>query len=315
MFRHLQTIMAFALITALAAALPAPAQAQEEEEPVALTLESLEAVAYKALPVGKLSSEFGYGVQETLAVEGALLLSLDVAIAPPWNEELDHVGVEHEDIKVVTGDGQEIYSAGAFDFGVFKLQKNSLSEYRPYDWDEEPKPIRYNAVFAVPRHTDALTLHLGGLTAPVDGTVKVKSAPNPADLVQVEIRKAAFVEDVENTHDVGEQEYTSSVTSSHGKLLAVDFTLTPIQGNGDNEKNFYWNTAWISILCDNGYTGPTLGEVFMGGLSDYVSHNLGVDMQGEWSSTDATFFFAVPEGTSSFKLLYLGTPVAEAGVQ
>jgi len=299
---------------ALCLLLAGAAMALAQEETVALTLQGVSATAFKELKVGSKVSKYGYGLQEALTAEGSVLLRVDALIAPPWSEQVEQVNVDAERIVLLTGEGAAIPMVGYFSYGEFELQSNSLNAYRPYDWKENKDPLQYNAVFIVPRDTASLTFKLGAVESKIEGSIKVKASPNPADIVTLAISKAAFVDRIVNTTNVGELKQPTAITTSHGKLLAVDLKLTPKEGNSADPDSFLWSTSWIAILCDNGHTAPTLGELFMDGLSDYVSHNLSRGSDGAWTSTEGTFYFAVPADTKTFKLVYYGTPLAEASV-
>ncbi|MEW5725215.1 MAG: hypothetical protein AB1896_19030 [Thermodesulfobacteriota bacterium] len=306
------------LTTALLLALTlagAPAKAGDEPLPE-LVLEKVETTLYKELYVAETAYE--YGLRETLKIEGRVLAAVKAAVQPKWTEEIDSLRVDYQDIRLVLENGEAAPMLGRFDrYGEFRMDADSFSEWRPSEWKENPAPEFYNAVFALPAGTTAAEFRLGPKSVKVQFAGQPQDPPDPRDPVSFEITAAGYVEAVPNSHHVGDLEPypVTSVQGLAGLLLEVKIKVTPKTGNGDDPDHFFWYTPWIGLLTTDGQYVTALGEMFMEGLNDNVSHNLSRSSGGEFSSGEAVFYFSVPQGTGSFKLTYMSLPVAEAKVQ
>ncbi|MEW5725216.1 MAG: hypothetical protein AB1896_19035 [Thermodesulfobacteriota bacterium] len=308
MKRPTTAILAVAAVVLL---LWTPVPAADQPQP-GLKLDQVAAVAFDALLVDKSLAH--YGVAETLSPEGKVLLLVKATILVQWTEEIERADIPAEEIKLVLEGGQEVLMTGYFErYGQFRLTTNGFYQWRASDWKERPEPAVYNAVFAVPRGTRTAEFRLGQASAQIEVPARTTPAPDPAETVKIEVVSAAVVKEVPNTRSVGDLEPNPAtvVTNPSGELLEVKIKVTPVTGNGDDPDHFFWYTAWIALLTDQGRWCPTFGEMFMGGLSDGVSHNQGRGADGLFDPDEVALYFAVPKGAKSFKLYYLGRPLAE----
>ena len=290
-----------------------PAGAQEPQ--AEMKLSQMELAVFEELKPYEISSV--HGIEETLKVDDRKLVAIRLKILPVWTDQIDKINVDDKDIKLVTPQGDEILMIGEFErYGQFRLNAQGFYAYRPNNWKEKEKNFYYNAVFAVPRDLDKAEFKMG----PVGAAIKIpndsKAPPLASDTVQVVITGVGKVESIRNEKRVGtlEPRPQTVITNPHGDILEVKIKITPVQGNGDEPDHFFWYTPWLSLATENGRFIGTFGEMFMNKITNNVSHNLSRNSDGEWSSGEATLYFAVPKSISAFKLIYVGQPVAEGRI-
>ncbi len=277
-----------------------------------LTFDKVQVTAYEELLVDGVA-----GISEKLWPQGGVLWAVSVSIAPPWTDELKKVNIDYKHIRLVKANGDEIPMIGYFErYGQFRLQTKSLYASRPSKWKDKPESILYNCVFAVPQGETELEFKFGKATAKVTAPETVSPPPNPAEVVKLEIAGARLVDEVKNHHRVGKLKPEPETTAKPigGRFLEVKIKLTPTKGNSlKKDTHFFWYSPWIGVMLDNGQYVPTIGEEFMGKLNNNVSHNLSKS-KDKWGSTEATFYFLVPDGVKSFKLMYRDQPMAEGNI-
>lgn len=284
----------------------APVSAADSPQPE-LKITKTDVKAYKELRTSQVA--FEYGVNETISFDGKLLLHVTAEIAPQWTEEIDNARVDDENIKLIAG-GEEIFMIGYFErYGQFRISTDSFSAYRDSNWKEKPRPVYYNAVFAVPEGTKTCEFKLGTAVSQIQIPEPIP-APKSLETVKIEIVSARTVDEIKSQKSVGDlnPEPVTVVTSPGGKLLELQLKLTPLKGNGDNPDHFFWYTPWFGILAEDGGYIPTIGEIFMDKLNNSVSHNLNLSSDGNWSTGEATLYFSVPPDLTSFELTYLDEP-------
>lgn len=305
-----------ALFTALimaAVLFASPALAEEKKQPE-LKIDKVDVAAYSELVDHKISNT--YGVRELLKVDGKILVSVSVVVEPQWTEEIKNARIDAKNIKFVAG-GEEILMIGYFErYAQFRVDTDSFSAYRRSNWKEKPQKVHYNAVFAVPEGTAEGELKLGAASIKVT-VPKAGPAPDPAKTVKVEVVKASFPKKVISEHSVGKikPKPVTVLTGGHGLLLELQIKVTPLMGNGDDPNHFFWYTPWFAVLTDDGHYIPTFGEMFMDKVNNNVSHNLNKSSDGDFSTGEADFYFMVPPGIKTYKLIYQGVQVAEGQLE
>ena len=293
----------------LAVLLLAAASAANAQTP-AFTIEKVTVSPYNKLLVYNVP-----GVQEFLETEGTTFVAVEVDINAPWSEEVKDLKVDYKEIKLVSPEGYEIPMMGFFDrYGMFKLSTNSLSAYRPTNWQEDPYVVKYNAMFPVPAGQSKFTFKMGDVSAEIEVPAEMQAVPNPAKTVNIEIKSAKLMDDIKSEYRVGDNQYETVTHNPDGVFLEVVINLTPTMPNGDKPDHFYWNTYWMYLVHEGSLIRP-VGERFMGKLSDNVSNNLNKSKEGEWSSKEYTLYYAVPASIKDFSLVYVMATVASGSVQ
>ena len=276
-----------------------------------LKIETATVAVFQELVDYKLSTKSG--VVETLRPEGKVLVAVSAVVLPQWTDKISNARVDAKDIRLVTGSGEE-RMVGYFEHhGQFRVDSHSFSTYRRSDWKEKQRQVIFSGVFAVPQGTKSGVFKLGKASANLQMPKAAETPPQVLDTVSVAVLGATFVDEIRSEKSVGPLKPKPVVvyTNPNGKILAVKVKVSPKEANGDTDDHFFWNTSWLSIVTDKGHFSHTIGEMFMGGVSDSVSHNLNRGSDGGWGSTEATMYFAVPDGVKSFKLLYSNQPAAD----
>ncbi|MEW6262551.1 MAG: hypothetical protein AB1641_05685 [Thermodesulfobacteriota bacterium] len=290
----------------------APAADKPQPE---LKLDKVEVAAYGELKVMKGASDFG--LVEAFSQEGKVLVSISLEVYPQWTEAIDSAQVNAKDIKLKTDQGEDASMIGRFErFGEFRLENSSLYAYRRSDWKEKKEPTYFNAVFAVPKAVKAGEFKLGQASAKITVPDKIQDPPDAAGTLKVEVIGAALVDKVRSTYRVGDLKPRPAtvITNPNGQILEVKIKVTPVKGNSGGQNHYFWYTPWFGLLTETNRYVRVLGEMFMEGINNAVSHNLNRGSDGQWSSGEATLYFAVPKGVKKFKLIYLGQAVAEAAL-
>ncbi len=295
------------MILALLLALGAAAGLAQEKTQGPLNMTTVEAVAYKQLPVFSLG-----GVQEMLRLNGKVLVAVNVTALPQFSPTMRRIRINQRDIVLVTPKGETLSMIGYFRrYGQFEIGTQNLYAYK---WGNKVKPVNYNAVFAVPQGVKNLTLKLGTYTTKVQVPTQVQTAADPASAVKIDLLGVRLVPQVMTARRVGRGRVATTITNLSGTLLEVRFNLTPLRANGMSPTHFFWYSRWIGLIDASGTYLAPVGERFMGKLTLNVSHNLSKGSAG-WRSTTATFYFAVPKNFKKFKLTYCNRPVASGEVK
>ena len=290
-----------------------PSLAANDPQPT-LKVEKVEAAMYRELVLTEKASM--YGVRETLRPEADLLAAVRIVLVPEWTDQIKRLQVDHKEIKLSLPDGAEVTMVGYFErFGMFSLQTRSLYAYRPNNWKEKTDPVIFNAVFSVPAETREAVFKIGDTSTPVQFPSEVSPVPDPAEAVQVEIIESRLVDSIQAEYRVGElkPKPVTVITCPTGKFMEVKVKITPVRSNGDSPDNFFWYTPWFAARLETGEYVAVEGELFMDGLSNNVSHNLGRGSDG-WSSGQATLYFPVPNSAAGFQLVYVFSEVGEGRV-
>ena len=153
----------------------------------------------------------------------------------------------------------------------------------------------------------------GDASAKFDVPADLEDPPLASEVVQVEVLEASFPEPLISIVRVGDLEPKpqTMVSVPYGQLLRLHLKITPTNGNGGNPDHFFWYTPWFGIVTDSGAYVPTMGEIFMDKMNDGVSHNLSRSSGQAFSGGEVKLYFAAPQGTTSYTLLFLGAPVAK----
>jgi len=282
----------------------------DEAPPVQLTATDVAVAAFDSLTV-RAQANGVVGVTETLTKDGYVILLVSMMVDAPWSEELERVSVSGNDITLIGADDTEYAPFGYMQWGTFREFSPSLSLYRRSDWETEPEPKEFNAVFLVPAGQADYTLVFGEhLSVPVTAPAETVPEPHILDKLRIEILSAELVDELQSSIDVGEEDVPTTVVSQAGPFLKVTFKLIPSAPNGGFDTIFFWHSDWFGVRYADGSHSHTVGEEFMGGLSRNVSHNTPFTGDGSDSAT-ATFYFPAAEDADAFELLVLMRPAAE----
>jgi hypothetical protein len=278
-----------------------------------LTVDKVDAAAYKEVRLARLAGE--YGVNETFRMDGHVLLSIRLTVTPQWTEPIERFEIDDKNIRVVTDTGSEIPMIGSFEqLGMFRLENRSFSPYRPYDWKEKKESESHSAVFAVPETVKSVEYKCGPISKKIQ-IPSVTEAPNPASVVKFQIASAKLLDKVETSHRAGDIEPSpkAMLANPNGKILELRVKITPTMGNGNDPNSFFWKTEWAALKVDGVGFVRVLGQWFMDKVDNGVSNNLSAS-SGTFNTDEKVLYFAVPEGAKSFTLLYLNQPMAQGQV-
>ncbi len=294
-------------LLAVTLALGATASFAQEKAGFPLNVSTIEAAAYKQLPVFTLG-----GVQEILTIPGKVLVMIQVTALPQFAPGRKRIRIDHRDIVAVTPQGQRLNMIGYFRrYGQFETGYHNLYAYQ---WGSRVRPVIFNAVYAVPAGVNEVTFKLGAHSAKVKVPAKPQEAPDPASAVKITLVSARIIPQIRLARRISGGMVPTVVTNPNGALLEVTFTLSPLRPNTGRPKHFFWYSRWIGLYDAAGTYLSPVGERFMGKLTMNVSHNLSRGDAG-WRSTTATFYFAVPKTLKKFKLSYCNRPMAEGQVK
>jgi hypothetical protein len=289
-----------------------------------VTIQRADVVAYEELRKTRSYGDVSR-VMEVMKKGGHVFLVVRADIAIQWGDSSDPVSVPGNQLLVIDDQGQTHAAVGTEEHGLY-----SMMSYFRRSWPADPgrragpNVATHNAVFLVPRDTRPVKFKLGEIASlEINGPDKTESPPPPTfpdrnipgTSARFEILDAKLIDEFHGQVKLGKEEHQTSISSLRGKLLRVDFRITPIRHTSERSGTYHfsWSTPDIGLLNANGQYIPTIGEDFTGGLGDRVGH--GQDLwQGKWRSQQYSFLFAVPTDTQSFTLTFHMTPVAEGKV-
>ncbi|GIW78676.1 MAG: hypothetical protein KatS3mg105_0483 [Gemmatales bacterium] len=291
-----------------------PALAQDQSARLPLKLEDISLTCFDELYLNR--SESGQrGFVERLQPKDRRFLSLRAVIVPSWNEKIAQVTVPAEKIVLVHGKEEFKHVGRLVNGGDFVLGMENLAMIRPADWKNTPHRVVYSCVYLVPRNIDSVEFRLADAVVKLDVPKQASPAPIPAHFVDIKVLDSQLVEEAAIDMRVGGIPVKTIINNPNGMLLKVRFRLAPKRTN-QNNGNFLWHTSWIGVVLDNGAYVPAAAEGAGETITKGVGHQIDKPKSGSpWPAYEQTFYFAVPKSTTTFKLAYLMTPVADGKVR
>jgi hypothetical protein len=293
-----------------------PAHGQEQKTPAQLLkIERLTATGYRELHLNR-ADRGQRGVLERLDAGNKRFLNLEAVVQPVWDEKTKQVAIDLAEIVLVDDKGQPYRPVGRLDNGGdFIDGKAGFSVERPSDWKEKAHSVPFSAIFLVPRSVQAFEFRLGAAASKLLAPEKDLPCPVPASDIQVDILESRLVESAKLDVKLNGETIKSTLTNPNGLLLRVRFRLAPKRGNQADGALFLWHTTWVGAVVNGESYVPAAAEDFNGTLPHGLMHQIPRPKDGSpWPGHEQTFYFAVPKNTSTFKLTYQLTPVAEGKV-
>ena len=287
------------------------AAAADEQNPD-FTVSNLDAKAFKKLYYN-LSQHALVGSLEIIDSKDKTFLSLRVTLTPKWTEEDRKLIIENDKIQLVDKQGgQQGWIGYLTEDGVFVRSTDRIYIHRPGDWKTKTRPFVFRAVFLTTKDASDLTLKLGDKSLNVS-VPKTDRMPHPLDLVNVDVVSTRMVDRIHYEEDWNRQKFSAVIGNTAGKLLEVTIRVTPNRGNQLRFPDlFEWRSNWIGVMTDGRYVG-NLGQKSHNGVSR-VTTNRHKNSGSGWRPHEATFYFAVPEDTTAFKVFYLMREAASGTV-
>ena len=296
-------------LTAMASRAPAAPE-------VEYTLEDLQVVAYGELSVEAADNGL-LGVQEMTASTDLVFLAVQARLNVQWIAEVRQLSIPSTAIMLADDAGRKHLPIGQFQHGQFRPYESAVYAYRPRKWpeDKDSRPAIYGGVYAVPKAAPPLTLKVGKASARI--TVPSETVPpeNTALNVTVQIRGARLVNEVKSYVSRGGVKVPTVVSNPNGKLLEVKLVVTPREDLAAKKDSFGWQAKWIGLICHTGHFVPAAGGYSSSGhLRRDAGYTISKDRAGKWRADEAVLYFAVPDGTTRFRLTWLLMPVGEGTV-
>ena len=221
-------------------------------------------------------------------------------------EDTETIRVDDDDIHLVQDGGKTHPAIGAFDNN--KLFDTWAKGFWLHARDRRQNEM-VDMVYAIPVDaTGPFALVIGDLkTIRVELPKKVTKAPNPADMVNVEIKSIAWGDSAPGEPiRIGKEEIKTTFTVPGRRIMAVSLLVHAMDFNDDEGKRLNWDSTALSLRDKAGNTYPCHGGLFAGYLSPSIGHGSTV---GEKSKEAETFFFSPPDDIESFEVLWYGKPV------
>ncbi len=298
----------------LGAALALSATSLAAQSTSGLTLSSLKTYAYDSV-VNWTERDFRpSGVEETISVDGMILLDVRAVFDVPWTDDLARLSISSTDILLILPDGTEIQSFGAYEYwGMFHASASSATATRPRDFPDADADLYYHSMFLVPAGTTTATLRLPaadgepGWEGPV-GVPGASAEQDAAMFAEFTVTDVARFRTLSLEDGRDSRAFTSTIAAPAGQVFAdleVDvlaFAANEFEGDG----RFFWHTYDFRLVGPAGETYPLMGERFLQKLLDWQFSGVAV---GE--NADRRAIWLVPEGVTGATLMFGLSPVAE----
>jgi hypothetical protein len=291
--------------------------------PTEVKIEKVTVTAYDGLRY-KRSYANDSQVIEVFRKEGHVFLAVQTDVSIQWGEPTS-LSVPKDEVVLTDERGQTHMPLGRESEGQYSFG-GAFDARQPYSSQEPVKStaVSHSAVFLVPRDTKPVAFKLGTIgTAEISMPDEVQPPPPPTfppphlpgTNARFEVLDARLIDQLPGSVTLGDEKHATSITSLRGKILQIDFRMTPLRHTSERDgmRYFGWNTPDIGLLDSDGQYVPTIGEKFVGGVANKVGHSQDF-WQGKWRVGEFSFLFAVPPDTESFTLTYQMTPVAEGKV-
>lgn len=280
-----------------------------------LAIDDLKATGFRELLLNR--AERGQrGLLEKLdAGDSKRFLNVDALVKPVWDEQTKQITVDLAQIVLVDDKGQAYRPVGRLENGGdFRDNRTGFSVERPSDWKEKQQAVPFSAIFLVPRSVPGFEFRIGPAAGKLKAPEKDLPTPIPARDIKVDILESKLVERAAIEVKLNGENVKSVLTNPNGLLLCVRFRLAPKRGNQANDNLFLWHTSWVGVIVNGDIYVPAAAENFNGTLPTGVPHQIPRPKEGAWPSHEQTFYFAVPKSTSTYKLTYFLSPIAEGKV-
>ena len=252
------------------------------------------------------------GADRVLRRDDLVFLMIAVKLTATWDEDGGKsFRLRADDIRLTGKDGKPYPMVAEYErHGVCEPDDTpGFSFYNRGKPDDDFEGM----IFAVPRDEKELVFEAGTLSQKITLAKEPKPFPRPGAILDAKVLGSRLLDGAHDEIDVGTRDVKIEIRNPRGKTLAVHTKLTFKNTNSvePGSDHIFWHSSWIGLQTPDGTAIPLLGEADRVGknVSRSWSHNSQVGSEGE-----KVFFFCVPEGLQSFKLLFCNDPVAEGTV-
>ncbi|MEZ5667102.1 MAG: hypothetical protein R3F55_06665 [Alphaproteobacteria bacterium] len=250
---------------------------------------------------------------------GYALIHVSAVIDVPWSAELDRVSVSASKLTMTVPGGEPLAPIGDYDRrGLFESAGGGISASRPRDWpeNEEPEYLEIEQVWLLPEDAMTAILILDEFySVPIEFPAEVSEPISPADTADFAITGFALLDSLSMTHTINRQDVAGTVIPAAGRILRVDFDITPlIDSSVGGNAGYLIYTRYMQLAGPDGLPQVPLGQYLGDGLITDTSNSYsGNAFIG--ASFDESFYWLTDGAPGTYTLYYFNDPVGQITVE
>lgn len=243
------------------------------------------------------------------------LIHVSAVIDVPWSEELDRVSTFASKLTLTVPGGEPLGPIGEYERrGLFETEPGGVSASRPRDWPETDEDVNLEMehVWLLPADATTATLTIDEyFTAEIEIPQEASTPITPAATADFAITGSELLDSLTMEHGVNRQDIPGTVTPHAGRILRVDFDMTPrmdtsIGGN----PGFLLYTRYMQLAGPNGLPLVPLGQFLGDGLETDSSNSYSGD-SFIGNSYDESFYWLTDAAPGPYTLYFFSDPVGE----
>ena len=243
------------------------------------------------------------------------LVHISAAIDVPWSEELDRVSAFASKITLTVPGGEPASPIGNYERrGLFEIEPGGVNASRPRDWPqtEEDVDLLMEHVWLLPAGATTATLAIDELfTAEIDIPQEAGVPITPSATAGFAVTGHELMDSLAMVHRVNRQDIPGAVTPAAGRILRIDFDITPLMHNNiGGNAGFLLYTHYIQLAGPDGLPQVPLGQLLGDGLVTDTSNSFSGDGY-VGKAYDKSFYWLTDGAPGTYTLYFLTDPVGE----